>query len=140
MAMLRKSIVVGQEARAEFFGSARFVYRCRQGSDLPICIGDHYFQVERGGNGLVAYRARREAVLAHGSEDACVHSRTSRLDDLQVRWLASLIDDHSHNNLGVIIDQTTGSVWIGYDINFIAQLGSGYSGRNTLDLRPSCFH
>src|ERR1700678_4284604 len=73
-------------------------------SDLPVRGLYHYFQIERGGNGLVAHHARRKAVLAHGCEDARVHSRTSRLEDLQVRWPAILVDNHSHNNLGVIVD------------------------------------
>src|SRR3984885_1257226 len=104
---------------AEFFRSARFV--AWTSSALPVRGRDHYFQIERGGNGLVAYHARREAVLAYGGEDARVHSRASRLDDLQVRRPASLIDDHSHNNLGVFTEQTSGA-GIGNYINFIDQL------------------
>lgn len=39
-------------------------------------IGNQDFKVKRSGNGLVAYHAWYEAVLTHGSEDACVHART----------------------------------------------------------------
>jgi len=42
---------------------------------LPIGTRDNYFQVERSSNGLIAYHARREAILTHGSKDARVHSR-----------------------------------------------------------------
>ena len=96
--------------------------------DYRYGIGNEYFQVERSGNGLIADHARREAVLTYGSEDACVHSRASRLDDLQIRGLTSLIDNHSYNDLAVIAEQASGVVRICYDINFVDQLGSDYSG------------
>ena len=81
---------------------------------------------------MIADRARCEAVLTDGSKDACVYARASRLDDLQVRRLTSLIDDHPHNDLAVVVEQASGASGICYDIYGVNQLGSDYSSRNAL--------
>ncbi len=57
------------------------------------------------------------------------------LHDLKIGGLTSLIDNHAYNDLAVIVKQASGVRRICYDINFVDQLGSDYSGRNTLDLR-----
>ncbi len=102
---------------------------------LPVGIGNEDFEVEGSRNGLIADHAGFETVLAYSSEDAGVHTRAGRLHDLKISGLTSLVDDHAHNDLAVIVEQASGARRIGYDINFVDQLGSDYSGRNTLDLR-----
>ncbi len=77
---------------------------------------------------MIADHAGREAVLAHSSEDACVHTRASRLHDFKIFGLTSLIDDHAYNDLAVIVKQASGTRRICYDINFVDQLGSDDSG------------
>lgn len=95
---------------------------------LPVGIGNEDFEVEGSRNGLIADHAGREAVLAYSSEDACVHTRASRLHDLKIRGLTSLIDNHAYNDLAVIVKQASGARRICYDINFVDQLGSDHSG------------
>jgi len=65
------TIVAREESTAEFCPPF-FARGWRK--RLPIGIRDNYFQVERSSNGLIAYHARREAILTHGSKDARVHS------------------------------------------------------------------
>jgi hypothetical protein len=51
---------------------------------LPIGVGNEDFEIEGSRNGLIADHAGDEAVLAYSSEDACVHTRASRLHDLKI--------------------------------------------------------
>src|SRR5579863_353245 len=51
---------------------------------LPVGIRNEDFEIEGSRNGLIADHAGDEAVLAYSSEDACVHTRASRLDDFQI--------------------------------------------------------
>src|ERR1700733_12350180 len=102
---------------------------------LPVGIGNEDFEVQGSRNGLIADHAGCETVLAYSSEDACVHTRTGRLHDFKIGGFTSLVDDHAYNDLAVIAQQASGARRICYDINFINQLGSDHSGRNTLDLR-----
>jgi hypothetical protein len=95
---------------------------------LPVGTGNEDFEVEGSRNGLIADHAGDEAVLAYSSEDACVHTRTGRLHDLKIRGPTSLIDNHAYNDLAVIVKQASSTRRIGYDINFVDQLGSDDSG------------
>ena len=51
---------------------------------LPVGIGNEDFEVEGSRNGLIADHAGDEAVLAYSREDACVHTRASRLHDFKI--------------------------------------------------------
>jgi hypothetical protein len=95
---------------------------------LPVGIGNENFEVEGSRNGLIADHAGYETVLAYSSEDACVHTRASRLHDFKIGGLTSLIDNHAYNDLAVIVKQASGARRICYDIHFVDQLGSDDSG------------
>jgi hypothetical protein len=112
--------------RAEFF--VRPLLGMNGSSRLAVGVGNEDFEVERGRNGLVADHAGLEAILAYGSEDACVHVRTSGLHDLKIRGLAGLINDHADNDFAVVIEHAGGARRICYDIYFVDQLGSDDSG------------
>jgi hypothetical protein len=104
-------------------------------SRLPVGTGNEDFEVEGSRNGLIADHARDETILADSSEDACVYTRTRGLHDFKIRGLTCLIDNHADNDLAVIVEEASGAGRICNDINFVDQLGSDDSSRNTLDLR-----
>jgi hypothetical protein len=111
--------------RADFF--VRPLLVMDGNNRLPVGFGNEDFEVEGSRNGLIADRAGYEPILAYSSEDACVHVRTSRLHDFQIRGLTSLIDNHPNNDLAVIVQQPRVRR-ICNDIDFVDQLGSDYSG------------
>src|ERR1700761_1900745 len=82
------------------FWAARFGLKvcCRERNGLPVGVGDDNFEVQRGGDRLVADRAGREAILADGSENTRVHTGAGGLNDLEIGGLAVLVDDHADNN------------------------------------------
>ena len=95
---------------------------------LSVGTGNEDFEIEGSRNGLIADHAGREAVLAYSSEDACVHTRAGRLHDSKIGGLTRLIDNHAYNDLAVIGKQASGVRRICYEINFVDQPGSDYSG------------
>ena len=103
---------------------------------LPIRIGNHYFQVDRNGNGLVAHRARREAVLTYGSKNTLVYPGPADLTIFRSVGLPVLSTIMPTTTVVSLLSKRAVS-GICDDINFVDQLWSDYSSRNALDLRQA---